>query len=167
MNLFKGLRTRTLALLAFTLLSAAPQFVSPAYALKQASATADAELDARKALYDSGTIVIYSGTQPTDPDTALSGNTVLATFTFSSTACGSDSTSGSYRVCTLSLSASTVTAAATGTASFARAFQSDGTTAIEDWTVGTSGADINLNSTSITSGGNVTLSSMTLKQPFH
>ncbi|WP_298800109.1 hypothetical protein [uncultured Devosia sp.] len=167
MNLFKTLRIRAFALLAFALFVSAPQFVAPAFALKIATATADGMLDARKAEYNSGTIVIYSGTEPADPDTALSGNTALATFTFSTTACGSDSTSSTYRVCTLSFSASTVTASATGTATFARGFKSDGTTVIEDWTVGTSGADINLNSTAITSGGNVTLSSMTLKQPFH
>jgi hypothetical protein len=44
-------------------------------------------------------------------------------------------------------------------------FKSDGTTVVADWTVGTSGSDINLNSVSITSGGNVTLSPMTLKMP--
>jgi hypothetical protein len=133
--------------------------------MKIAAATGSAMLDAAKALANTGTLIIYSGTQPTNPDTAISGNTALATFTFSGTAFGSDSSSGGYEQATASFSASTVTASNTGTATFARMLKSDGTTVIADLTVGTSGSDINLNSTSITSGGNVTLSSFVLKMP--
>lgn len=117
------------------------------------------------ALANNGTLVIYSGTQPTDPDTALSGNTALATFTFSATAFGAASHVSSTEQIAASFVASTVVASATGTATFARVFKSDGTTVVADLTVGTSGADINLNSASITSGGNVTISSLTLAEP--
>ena len=139
---------------------------------KLSTAAATAALDAVKALLNDtgstghgGYIKIYSGTQPADPDTALSGNTLLATFVFAATAFGSDSgpaagTSGTLTT-TGSIPTTTVTAAATGTASFARLFKSDGTTAVLDLTVGTSGTDVILNSTSITVSGNVTLSSFT------
>jgi hypothetical protein len=133
--------------------------------MKIAAASGSTMLDAFKALPDGGTLIIYSGTQPTNPDTALSGNTALATFTFNSPSFGTNSSSGGYQVTTASFVAGTVTAGATGTASFARVLKSNGTTAVADVTVGTSGADVNLNSVSITSGGNVTLTSFQFKMP--
>jgi hypothetical protein len=53
-------------------------------------------------------------------------------------------------------------AAGTGTAAAARIKDGGGATAVNNLTVGTSGSDINLNSTSITSGQTVTLSSGTI-----
>jgi hypothetical protein len=164
MNLFKSMHARAIAVLTAAMF-AVMATAAPAQAFKISAAVGDAMLTTLKAKPNSGSLVIYSGTQPTNPDTALSGNTALATFTFSAAACGSNSTSGSFKVCTLSFAASTVTASATGTATFARMLESDGTTVDGDWTVSTTGADINLNSTSITSGGNVTLSTMQLKMP--
>lgn len=133
--------------------------------MKIAAASGAAMLDTFKALANGGTLVIYSGTEPTNPDTALSGNTALATFTFNSPAFGSDGSSGGYESATASFVASTVTASGNGNATFARCFKSDGTTVVGDYSVGTSGADINLNAVSITSGGNVTLTSFVLKMP--
>lgn len=89
----------------------------------------------------------------------LSGATgVLATFTV--TTAVTSGVSGS--VLTIPLTASTVTASATGTAALAEVRNNAGTVIISGLTVGTSGADINLNATSITSGGNVTISSATV-----
>jgi len=90
---------------------------------------------------------------------ALSGATgVLATFTITTAV-----TSGvSGTVLTIPLSATTVTASATGTAALAEIRNNAGTVIVSGLTVGTSGSDINLNSTSITSGGNVTLTSSTI-----
>jgi len=133
--------------------------------MKISQASGTAALDAVKALMNSGTLVIYSGTQPTNPDTALSGNTALATFTFNSTAYGSDSLVSANEQATAALAASTVTASATGTGTFARVFETGGTVVVADLTVGTSGTDVVLNSASITSGGNVTISSLILKMP--
>jgi hypothetical protein len=48
---------------------------------------------------------------------------------------------------------------------FARAVKSDGTTVVNDYTVGTSGSDIVLASTNIASGISVTLSSFKLAMP--
>jgi len=55
-----------------------------------------------------------------------------------------------------------VPADATGTATHFRIWQSNGTTAVIDGDVGTSGSDLNFNSTSITSGGTVSVTSFTI-----
>lgn len=87
-----------------------------------------------------------------------SGGSALATFTVATT-----TTSGvSGSVLTLAFSAGTVTASGTGTAAKAQIKNNGGTVIVDSLTVGTSGSDINLNSVSITSGGNVTLSSGTI-----
>lgn len=100
-----------------------------------------------------GTLIIYSGTAPAGPNEALSGNTALATFTFS--AAGSQGTPSGGSM-TLVFSATTVTAAATGTATFFRIANTTPTALIQG-TVGTSGSDFNLSSTGITSGDNVSI----------
>lgn len=98
-----------------------------------------------------GTLVIYSGTAPAGPNEALSGNTALATFTFSAAASQGSPSAGSM---TLAFSATTVSASATGTATFFRVIDSSSNVLIQG-TVGTSGSDWNLSSTAITSGDNV------------
>lgn len=117
---------------------------------------ANAEANALAPLMNSGTIQIYSGTQPTNANTALSGNTLLATCTFGATAFG---TAASSVITANSITAGT--AGATGTATFARIYKSDGTTVVMDVTVGTSGSGIVLNTTSIVSGGLVSITSFT------
>jgi hypothetical protein len=59
----------------------------------------------------------------------------------------------------------TEAADATGTAAFFRLFQDDGTTVVLQGSVGTSGAELNLNTTSITTGVNVTITSGTITMP--
>ncbi len=58
-----------------------------------------------------GTMTAYSGTPPAGPNEALSGNTALATFTFSAAASWGSPASG---VITLAYTATTVNAVATG-----------------------------------------------------
>lgn len=111
------------------------------------------------ALGNAGTIKIYTGSQPATADTAASG-TLLATFTLGSPGFGAAS-SGTI---TLSGAPLTVAAAATGTAGWFRMATSGGST-ILDGSVGTSGNQINLNTTSITSGVNVTITSGTITMP--
>jgi hypothetical protein len=82
---------------------------------------------------------------------------VLATFGLSATG---GTVSGS--VWTLAFDASTVAAAAAGTAAAARIKEAGGTARITGLTVGTSGSDINLDNTNIANGQNVTLSSATI-----
>jgi hypothetical protein len=100
-----------------------------------------------------GSLVIYSGTPPAGPNEALSGNTALATFTFgAATAQGAPSAG----VMNLNFNATTVTAAATGTATFFRILNSSSVALIQG-VVATSGGDWNLSSVNITSGDNVSI----------
>jgi hypothetical protein len=82
---------------------------------------------------------------------------VLATFGLSA-----DGGSIAGSVWTLAFDASPVSASGTGTAAKAQIKNSGGTARITGLTVGTSGSDINLDSTSITTGQNVGLTSATI-----
>jgi len=89
---------------------------------------------------------------------SLSGGTgVLATIALPATAF---TVSGA--VATLQGVPLSATASASGTAALAEFRNNAGTTVISGLTVGTSGSDINLNSTSITSGQTVTITSGTI-----
>ena len=68
-------------------------------------------------------------------------------------------------VLTLDCGATNANATATGTAAVGRFFKSDGTTAVADCDVATSGATININNTSINSGQNVSITSGTITVP--
>jgi hypothetical protein len=114
------------------------------------------EGDALAALMNSGTIVIYDGTQPATGDTALSGNNVLVTLTFGATAFGASSAG----VITANAITSGV-AGASGTASWFRIFETGGSTKVMDGTVGTGTHNLVLPTTTITSGQTITCSSFT------
>lgn len=109
-------------------------------------------------------IKIYSGAQPTDPDTAASG-TLLATFTLSDPAFSGTADGGGGTQVTLNTVAA-VTAAATGTAGWFRLFDGNGNGHV-DGTVGASGSGANLilSTTSIASGGSVSITSGTITMP--
>ncbi len=115
-------------------------------------------------LLNTGKLKIYTGTQVA-ANTALTG-TLLVTLTLNATAFGTpvaSGTDGSGRLVTATANAITSgTAAATGTAGYFVLEKSDGTTVIATGSVGTSGADLNLNSLSITSGATVSCSSFTI-----
>ncbi len=99
-------------------------------------------------------VTLYSGTEPVNGDTALSGNTALATFTFGSAF-------GTISGATLSASGLPLTTSvigAGGTASFGRFFTSAGV-AIMDGDVGTSGATIIIGNVNLQSGTNAELTS--------
>ena len=83
--------------------------------------------------------------------------TVLATITLADP-CGSVAAD----TLTFTMPQSDVSADATGTAAVARIKESAGTVIVNNLTVGTSGANINLNSLSITAAGTVTLTSGTI-----
>jgi hypothetical protein len=125
--------------------------------------------DAVKALCNSGTLKIYAGTQPTDANTAVGAQTLLGTLTFGSTAFGSSSASGTTPSRKSTATANSITgdtsADNTGTATWFRILKSDGTTVVMDGSVGTSGADLNLATTSITSGVDIEVTSFTLSTP--
>jgi len=118
-------------------------------------------LDTLTTSCNSGLLRIYSGTRPTDADTALSGNTLLAELTMGATSFGA----ASGGVLTANAITSDSSADATGTASFARLFQSNGTTAIADFSVGTSGTEVIINTTSIVAAAVVSCSAFTITAP--
>ena len=111
-----------------------------------ATAAKTARMTATRDHFVSGTLEILT-----------SGDAVLATFTLTNP--GGTITNG---VWTLAFSNATVTASGTGTAAKAQ-IKTSGTAAnLTGLTVGTSGADINLSNTSISTGQSVTLSSATI-----
>ncbi len=129
--------------------------------MRISAARRNAMLDNLAAACNSGYIDIYSGTRPTDADTSLSGNTLLASLSFSATAFPA----ASGGVLTANSINQDATADATGTATFARIFASNHTTALADVSVGTSGAEINLNTVSIVQNATVSITSMTVSLP--
>lgn len=107
-----------------------------------------------------GNLSIYSGTQPATPDTGATG-TLLVSCALSTTSFGATNSSG---VAT----ANAITAGNpgnNGTAGYFRIYAGNGTTAVVDGTVGVSGADLNLGSTTISTGVPVSISSFTLTHP--
>lgn len=105
-----------------------------------------------------GTIQIRDGVKPASVNDPVTG-TLLATVTLPKPAFG-DAVAG---VATLAAVGSVV-AAADGTASWFRAFDSAGTP-IFGGTVGTSGADLIVNTTAFQAGGTVQITSGTVTQP--
>ena len=128
------------------------------------AAIRNARLDAIKTAIDAGAgngiITMYTGTQPVNADTAVSGNTVLGVLTFSKPSAPS-ATGG---VLTFSTITQDSAADNSGTATWARISTSSGGT-VFDCDVGTSGATIILNTTAITVGGPIQISSFTLTDP--
>jgi hypothetical protein len=107
----------------------------------------------------SGRLRIYDGTQPTDPDTALGAQVLLADLPLSATAFAAAS-AGSISANAIS----NATAAASGTATWASFTTSAGVRKI-DCSVGTSSANVIINSTAISSGATVSCSSATISMP--
>lgn len=117
---------------------------------------------------DAGTaavIEIYSGSVPADADASIGAATLLASLTCSATAFTSvaDDTPGA--IATFASITSDSSADATGTAAFFRIKTQTGGTVIAQGTVGTSAADLILNTVSITSGSTVSISSATILLP--
>lgn len=125
-----------------------------------ANVGANAAANAVCALCNSGFVDIYDGTIPTNADTAVGAQVKLARLAFGATAFGG----ASAGVATANTITSDTSADATGTASWFRAYESNGTTVVFDGSVGTSGCDLNLGSVSIVAGGTVAISSFTYTQ---
>lgn len=128
--------------------------------MKQSTPAVNAAANAVCTLANGGTLKIYNGSQPASADTAVSSQTMLASLALSATAFGN----AAAGVATANAITS-ATAAASGTASWFRVFKSDGTTAVFDGSVDTTGADLNLNATAIASGATVAVSSLTYTEP--
>lgn len=109
---------------------------------------------------NAGILRIYDGSQPATPDTAISTQTLLSSHT-----CGSPFAPAASSAHPSVLTANAIgsaTAGNTGTAAWFRIVTS-GATAVIDGTAGVGSTfDLNLNSTSITSGQNVAINSLTI-----
>jgi hypothetical protein len=115
--------------------------------------------------FNLGTLEIYDGTQPANADDAITTQNLLGTYTFAATGFGAAAgTAGNPAVAT----AGTITggnAVYTASATWARAKKSGGTV-IQDFSVATASADINLSSVVFTSGVAMpTITAMTLTLP--
>jgi hypothetical protein len=118
-------------------------------------------LNAAFDILNSGKLEIYDSTQPTDADTALGAQQRLAGLVLNATAFAAAS-AGSKAANAITQDSS---ADATGTASWGTLVASARTTTgTLDFSVGTSGANLNLNSVAISSGAAVSCSSFTITQ---
>lgn len=133
--------------------------LAPSISTAARNAACDAVVDLVDAGTPPGLLKIYAGSVPADVNAALGGATLLGTLTMSTTAFGAASSG----VATAASITSDTSADATGTASFFRITNAAGTAIIQG-SVGTSGCDLNLSSTSITLGGTIAVSSLTFTQ---
>lgn len=123
---------------------------------------ANAALDALTALLNGGFMRIYSGPQPDNANGGTTGaNTLLASCALSNPAFQA-AVSG---VAVANAIDPDPNAANTGTAEWYRLVRSNGTTVVADGSIGTSGANINLNTTSITAGTTVTITGFSMTLP--
>lgn len=124
------------------------------------NAMCDALVDGLDAGSGAGTIKIYDGTRPANPNAAITG-TLLATVTCIDPAFGAASSGAA----TLSDPAA-VTAVATGTATHFRAADSDGNAVFDGSVTATGGGgDLTLATTSITSGLSIDITGGTVTVP--
>lgn len=121
---------------------------------QMADASVNAEADALAALFNSGKLRIYDGTQPTNADTAIGAQVLLAELTFNATAFPA----ASGGVLTANAITSDSSANASGTASWFRCVKSDGTTVIMDGSVGTATSNLVMSTTTITATQTVSCS---------
>jgi hypothetical protein len=122
------------------------------------NAVVSAEADVIGDSLNNGYIRIYDGTQAATADTAVGAQVLLAELRF-----GADAfPAASNGVLTANAITDDASANATGTASWFRVLASDGTTVKFDGSVGTSSADMILNSVAISAGAAVSISSFTL-----
>lgn len=106
-------------------------------------------------VFTSSTMIVYSGTPPASADAPLSGNTVLATYTFSATSPWGSAIAGAA-ILTANQS---VNASATGTATFARVTKG---AYVLQGTVGTSSSDFIVDTTAAVSGSPFVLNEATI-----
>lgn len=139
--------------------------------LKVANASAILECDALVDSFDlgstdaNGDVKVYSGTAPADADAALSGNTLLAQAEMSNPAFGAASDANPGAVATMSgLPKSDTSIDATGTATFFRIFDRNNVCRAQG-TVGTSGADMIVTTTSLVAAATFTITAFTITVP--
>ena len=114
--------------------------------LRESNAAVNGKADYISGQLNSGYLRIYDGTRAATADTAVGAQVLLAELRFNAIT-------------------EDAAANATGTASWFRALKSDGTTVIFDGEIGTSGSDLNLNTTSIVASAAVSVTSFTYTEP--
>jgi len=130
---------------------------------KRSAAATKASVEAMGALLNTGYLRIYDGAQPTNADTALGAQVLLAELRFAATAFGTAS-AGVITAATITADSD---ANATGTAAWFRCLKSGGsdpTDSVYDGSVGTSGCDLNLNTVSIVIHAAVSVTALTLTE---
>lgn len=120
----------------------------------------NAGIDAMTGLVDGGKLRFYDAPKPANAQTALTTQTLLAELTLGTPSAAA----AAAGVATFNAISPDLSANATGTAAWATLTKPDGTRVV-DGTVGTSGANINLNSVSIVAGAPVSLDTLTLAMP--
>lgn len=124
-----------------------------AHNLQLSYAACNAEADALASLANGGKLVFYAGSMPAGADEALGEAVQLAELTLADPAFG-PAVNGiitSYPI------AADTSADATGTATFFRVYQADGTTCLIQGTVGTSDCDLIMNSVGFSAGAQVSV----------
>jgi hypothetical protein len=124
---------------------------------KLTSLAATSEANSVAALLDNGWLRVYSGSQPATADDAITSQVLLAELRFASPAFGA----ASDGVATANAITGDSSANAAGTAVWFRCFKADGVTPVLDGSVGTSNANLVLNSVDISAGAQVDVTSFT------
>lgn len=128
---------------------------------KTGVASRNLALNAAFDILNNGKLRVYDSTQPTDADTALGAQVLLADLTLGATAFAAAS-AGSKSANSITQDSS---ADASGTATWATLVASTrATVGTLDMSVGTSGANLNFNSVAISSGAAVSCSSLAITQ---
>lgn len=132
---------------------------------KTGAAGRNLALNAAFDVLNSGTLRIADGTQPTDADTALGAQVDLADLTFGATAFAAASAGSKAANSITQDSSANASSTATWATMQASGVAFSGSNArVMDMSVGTSGANLNLNSVAISSGAAVSCSSLTITQ---
>lgn len=129
--------------------------------LKTSIVARNAALDAIAALANNGYLRIYDGAQPATPETAVSGQTLLAELRMNATAFPA----ASGGILTANAITSDTVINATGTATWYRLLKSDGTTVLWDGSVGTASADMILNAVALVANAQLDISTLTYTMP--
>jgi hypothetical protein len=125
-------------------------------------ATVIAAVDAATVLLNSGFVAVYSGAQPA-LNVALTG-TQLAEATFGATAFIAPAVASAGTVTATANAISSGTIANTGTAGYFALLKSDNSTVVATGSVGTSGADMNLNTLAFVASATFAISAATITE---
>lgn len=117
---------------------------------------ANAAADAVTALLADGYLRVYSGAQPATPETAITDQLLITEHRFSATA-APPAVEGVATYNALTIGTSSISA----TATWFRALQSDGSTPVYDGSVGTSGANLILQTNEIQPAGAIVIQGLT------